>query len=82
MTINGVQERIVEVINTIKESNAVLFIDEIHSIISSGSSEGSLDIANILKDIDPTGNNTYLGFSRYSELIDQPPVSGTRSPHG
>ncbi len=43
------EERLVEVINSIKESNAVLFIDEVHSIVSSGNSEGSLDIANILK---------------------------------
>lgn len=43
------EERLVDVINSIKETNAILFIDEIHSIVSSGNSEGSLDIANILK---------------------------------
>ncbi len=43
------EERLIEVLDIVKEASAVLFIDEIHTIISSGSSEGSLDIANILK---------------------------------
>lgn len=43
------EERLMKVINKLKNKNTVLFIDEIHTIINSGNSEGSVDIASILK---------------------------------
>lgn len=44
------EARLDEVMNYIKEhQNVILFIDEIHTIIGTGSSENSLDVANILK---------------------------------
>lgn len=45
------EERLLEVVEKIKNPNAIVFIDEIHNIVGSGSSEGTLDIANILKPI-------------------------------
>jgi len=45
------EERLLDVIDKIKNPNAIVFIDEIHNIVGSGSSEGTLDIANILKPI-------------------------------
>ena len=45
------EERLLEVVDKIKNPNAIVFIDEIHNIVGSGSSEGTLDIANILKPI-------------------------------
>lgn len=44
------ESRMDEAMNYISSSeNAILFIDEIHTIIGTGSSENSLDVANILK---------------------------------
>lgn len=44
------ESRMDEAINYISSrENAILFIDEIHTIIGTGSSENSLDVANILK---------------------------------
>lgn len=43
------EEKIIKTMDFIKSNNAILFIDEIHNIIGSGSSDGTLDIANILK---------------------------------
>lgn len=46
------EEKLLEVIKYIKENkNTILFIDEIHNIIGAGSSDGSMDAANILKPI-------------------------------
>lgn len=44
------ESRVDEAMNYISShENAILFIDEIHTIIGTGSSENSLDVANILK---------------------------------
>jgi len=43
------EERIVDVIKKIKEQKAILFIDEIHTIMGSNKGEESLSIGNILK---------------------------------
>lgn len=45
------EERFLAVLEKIKNPNSIVFIDEIHNIVGSGSSEGTLDIANILKPI-------------------------------
>lgn len=45
------EERLLEVIDEVKQENAIVFIDEIHNILSSTSNEASLDIANILKPV-------------------------------
>lgn len=43
------EEKLIKVIDFIKETKSILFIDEIHNVVGAGSNEGSLDIANILK---------------------------------
>ncbi|MCK5855456.1 MAG: AAA family ATPase, partial [Sulfurovaceae bacterium] len=44
------EDRLKSVIDEVKgASNVILFIDEIHTIIGAGASEGSMDAANILK---------------------------------
>lgn len=45
------EERLMDVIEEIKDQDAILFIDEIHNIVSNTSSENNLDIASILKPI-------------------------------
>lgn len=43
------EEKILKVMEYVKQNKAILFIDEIHNIVGAGSNDGSLDIANILK---------------------------------
>lgn len=43
------EEKLVKVMDYIKNTESIIFIDEIHSIIGAGSNDGSLDIANLLK---------------------------------
>lgn len=45
----------------------ILFIDEIHTIIGSGSSEGSLDLANSLKPVLSRGNFACIGATTKEE---------------
>lgn len=57
--------------NTIKEvagdDSIILFIDEIHTIVGSGSAEGSLDSANILKPYLSKGSLHIIGATTYDE---------------
>lgn len=56
-----------------KEDKAVLFIDEIHSIVGTGSTEGSLDLANMIKpalargEIKCIGATTAAEYKKYFE---------------
>ncbi|MDD7761554.1 MAG: ATP-dependent Clp protease ATP-binding subunit [Firmicutes bacterium] len=56
-----------------KNSNVILFIDEIHNIVGAGGSEGSLDASNILKpylqkgDIQIIGATTFDEYRKYIE---------------
>jgi len=45
------EERLQKILNEIKEAEneVILFIDEFHTIVGTGSAEGSLDVANIIK---------------------------------
>ena len=68
------EERIKSLISEIEEhSNIILFIDEIHTIIGTGSNEGSLDIANILKpalargQLHCIGATTLVEYRKYFE---------------
>ena len=68
------EERLKEILKEATENeNIILFIDEIHTIIGAGSSEGSLDAANILKpplsrgQLRCIGATTYKDFKKYIE---------------
>jgi ATP-dependent Clp protease ATP-binding subunit ClpC len=56
-----------------KDSQAILFIDEIHSIVGAGSSEGTLDLANMIKpalargEIKCIGATTHAEYKKYFE---------------
>lgn len=43
------EERLVEIIDQVKNENSILFIDEIHNIVGGKSNDDALNIANILK---------------------------------
>ena len=61
------EERLMEVLKKVQGKNTVLFIDEIHTIINSGSSEGGLDIASILKPALARGEIKCIGATTVNE---------------
>lgn len=68
------EDRLKAVINeVIKHKNIILFIDEIHTIVGAGASEGSMDAANILKpalargELHTIGATTLKEYRKYFE---------------
>ena len=67
------EEKLIKALEYISTNKAILFIDEIHNIVGSGSNEGTLDIANILKpylsssDIKVIGATTLDEYYKYFE---------------
>ena len=68
------EDRLKAVIDEVKESgNIILFIDEIHTIVGAGASEGSMDAANILKpalargELHTIGATTLKEYRKYFE---------------
>ena len=58
----------------IKNKNIILFIDEIHTIMKTGSSEGAIDAGNILKPYLCSGDRKIIGattISEYNEYINK-----------
>lgn len=51
-----------------KQSNPILFLDEVHSVVGAGSASGSLDASNILKPVLETGRLRCIGTTTYSEV--------------
>ena len=62
------EKRLKGVIDEIKQiKNAILFIDEIHTLIGAGATNGSMDAANQLKPALASGEITCLGATTFSE---------------
>ncbi|MGX2982459.1 ATP-dependent Clp protease ATP-binding subunit [Helicobacter sp. 23-1045] len=62
------EDRLKAVVNEIKKSgNVILFIDEIHTIVGAGASEGSMDAANILKPALARGEMHTIGATTLKE---------------
>jgi len=62
------EERIKAFIDEAKQDkNIILFIDEIHTIVGAGNSEGALDAANILKPYISRGEITCIGSTTHEE---------------
>ncbi len=68
------EDRLKAVIDEVKENGKIiLFIDEIHTIVGAGASEGSMDAANILKpalargEINTIGATTLKEYRKYFE---------------
>mgnify|MGYP002236139758 CR=1 FL=1 len=56
------------------EGNIILFIDEVHNLIGTGDSEGSMNAANILKPALSRGEVQVIGattFSEYRKYIEK-----------
>ena len=71
--------------NIISEAEArpdiILFIDEIHTIVGTGNTGGSLDAANILKPALARGSVQIIGattFAEYKKYIEKDPALGRR----
>ncbi|MDD3108508.1 MAG: ATP-dependent Clp protease ATP-binding subunit [Alistipes sp.] len=68
------EERIQALIRTLGGSDVLLFIDEIHTIIGAGSTQGALDTANILKPALARGTLQCIGattLNEYRESIEK-----------
>ena len=68
------EDRLKSVVNEVKSAgNIILFIDEIHTIVGAGASEGSMDAANILKpalargELHTIGATTLKEYRKYFE---------------
>ncbi|MEC8100313.1 MAG: AAA family ATPase, partial [Pseudomonadota bacterium] len=62
------EERLKSLINEINaKKKIILFIDEIHTIVGAGASEGSLDVANIIKPALARGNLHCIGATTLEE---------------
>ena len=62
------EERLKSLLNEINNlGNIILFIDEIHTIIGTGASEGSLDVANIIKPALARGSLQCIGATTLDE---------------
>ncbi len=62
------EQRLKQVIDEVKDnSNVILFIDELHTIVGAGATTGSLDAANILKPALARGEIRVIGATTLSE---------------
>lgn len=65
------EERMQQLIDELRNTNdTILFIDEIHTIVGSGASQGSLDVANILKPALARGELQTIGATTFDEYRD------------
>ena len=69
------ESRIKGLVNEVKESgNVILFIDEVHSLVGTGDSEGTMNAANILKPALSRGEVQVIGattFNEYRKYIEK-----------
>jgi SpoVK/Ycf46/Vps4 family AAA+-type ATPase len=62
------EERLKTIMKELMESqNAIIFIDELHTLVGAGSAEGSLDAANILKPVLSRGEIQCIGATTPGE---------------
>lgn len=73
------EERMKNLVNEVKSSGPglILFIDEIHTLVGAGASEGSMDAGNILKPALARGELHLIGattLAEYSKYIEKDPA--------
>ena len=63
------EERLKRVIDELKKSGAVLFIDEIHTIIGAGAASGGvMDASNLIKPVLASGDMRCIGSTTFQEF--------------
>ena len=63
------ESRIKKILSEIeKKGNIILFVDEIHTMIGAGSTEGSIDAANLLKPMLSKGTLRMIGSTTFDEF--------------
>ena len=80
------EERLKAVLQEIKKSNGkiILFIDEIHTIVGAGKTEGSMDAGNLLKPMLARGELHCIGattLDEYRKYIEKDPALERRFQH-
>ena len=73
------EERLKAVLNEIKESNGqiILFIDELHTIVGAGKTDGAMDAGNLLKPMLARGELHCIGattLNEYRKYIEKDPA--------
>lgn len=71
------EDKIKNLLTVLENRNVILFIDEMHTIVSAGSSEGGLNLGNILKPALTNGDMPTIGattISEYRKYIEKDPA--------
>lgn len=61
------EERLHRILEELRGTNVIAFIDELHTVVGAGSAEGSLDAANILKPALSRGEVQLIGATTHAE---------------
>lgn len=61
------EERLKRLMEEVQQSNIILFLDELHTIVGAGSAEGSMDASNILKPALARGQFQCIGATTLKE---------------
>jgi ATP-dependent Clp protease ATP-binding subunit ClpC len=61
------EERLKKIVNEVKETGSILFIDELHTLVGAGAAEGAVDAANILKPALSRGELQTIGATTLDE---------------